>query len=519
MPQRNRVWFTEKPSAAKDLIAGMRLAYGCVPTNSATSSRDGFFQLSNGDVVVPLRGHIVSTVKPGAYLSDEMAAIEAARDYAKYRQFLPLIPDKLITTPRVDEDEGKGQKGQKKGRGSAPFLPYRAAKQILKNPSVLRDSLIINAGDTDREGQLIVDEMLQEFGIDPGHPNIQRVELVSNRAEDIAKTLTGGTFEHNGSEKWSRRGEAARTRQYLDFVWGMNFSMAFQALIGRANTAIGRVQTPVLNIVAERDKAIANFVPRDYFVPVITLRDGTIMRWHKREDAAGMPGFDEEGRIIDKAVAVQIARAVMGGLKGSVTQSVAKDHREAPPLMFSLGKLQAHAAREHGMTLEEVEEAAKNLYKDKFISYIGTDCQFLPESMHADARGLMQQLSSLFPGQVQGAHLSIKSKAFNDAKLDEHFAITPMAVPERRPAPEMAVFRTIAKRFICQFYPDHLFRTHALVGSWGKDEFRATAREEIQPGWKQVEADTETSDSRETAYGAGGEVEVDADGQVHRSGG
>ena len=71
-------------------------------------------------------------------------------------------------------------------------------------------------------------------------------------------------------------------------------------------------------------------------------------------------------------------------------------------------------------------EAAQNLYKSKAISYVGTDCRFLPESMHADARKVMGQLAKLFPGQAQGAHMEIKGAAFNDAKLDEHFALVPM---------------------------------------------------------------------------------------------
>ncbi len=211
--------------------------------------------------------------------------------------------------------------------------------------------------------------------------------------------------------------------QYLDWVWGLNPSMAYQALLRKSNVGVGRVQTPVLEMVDARRRAIENFKPTDYFIPVITLRDGTVMRWHKREEAAGTPGFDLEGRIIDEQVAKQIVRAITGGLKGTCVQATAKEHSEKPPLPFSLGALQAEAARQHGMTLDEVTDAAQNLYKSKAISYVGTDCRFLPESMHADARKVMAQLAKLFPGQAQGAHMEIKGAAFNDAKLDEHFAI------------------------------------------------------------------------------------------------
>lgn len=515
------IWITEKPNAAKDLIAGMKLAYGATATNQANWMRDGYFKMSNGDIVLPLRGHVLQSKRPGFYLPAEMAAIESARDFARFREFLPIIPDHLVNEPKPENDDGgKGKGGKKRApsSGGPASLPYRTAKALFKGGAVLRTSYIINAGDIDREGQLIVDELLEDLGISPTDPRVLRLSLVSNRAEDIAEDLKARKFDKNGDEIWQRRAAAARARAFVDWVWGMNLSMTYQAAQRVANVSVGRVQTPVLNIVYQRDEAIRKFVPRDYFVPVITLRDGTEMRWFKRPDAAGTPGFDEEGRIIDKGLAMRIAQAASGGLKGICQKATSTDIREAPPLPFSLGALQAQAAREHGLTLDEVEAAAKALYTAKVISYVGTDCRFLPESMHADARSVMAQLANVLPGQAMGATLSLKSKAFNDKKVDEHFAIIPMAAPGLRAPVEMAVFRTIAKRYICQFYPDHIFRRHSLVGTWANDEFRATAREEVQAGWKAVEQDTETSGARED-NGGGHEVEVDADGVIERDGG
>ena len=162
------------------------------------------------------------------------------------------------------------------------------------------------------------------------------------------------------------------------------------------------------------------------------------------------------------------------------------------------------------MTLDEVTEAAQNLYKSKAISYVGTDCRFLPESMHEDARKVMSQLAKLFPGKAQGAHMEIKGAAFNDSKLDEHFAIVPMGLPSSSANPkEQAVFRTIANRFMAQFYPDYLYRQHSLIGTFGRDEFRATQKQEIRKGWKEVEADAETSGETESGSGGPGEVRAE----------
>jgi len=500
------VWIAEKPSAARDLIAGMKLAYGVRCTNESAAGRDGYFVMDNGHIVLPLAGHLLTTARVSEYLSPEMAKLEEERAFARYKDFLPVLPPKLITHPRTEEEKGgKGKKGKSASAGK-PFGPYLVAKKFLR-----RGVKVMNAGDTDREGQLIVDELLEHFGIDPAGPNVLRVELVSNRAEDIAETLKK-PFDRNGAPKWALRGEAARVRQYLDWVWGLNPSMAYQAILQKTNVGVGRVQTPVLAMVDARRIAIETFKPTDYFIPVITLRDGTVMRWHKREEAAGTPGFDLEGRIVDEEVAKQIVRAITGGLKGTCVQATAKEHSEKPPLPFSLGALQSEAARQHGLTLDEVTVAAQNLYKSKAISYVGTDCRYLPESMHADARKVMSQLAKLFPGQAQGAHMEIKGAAFNDAKLDEHFAIVPMGLPSNSVGRnEQAVFRTIAKRFMAQFYPDYVYKQHSLVGRWGQDEFRASQKQEIRRGWKEVEADGETSGESEAGGAANGEVRGDVE--------
>jgi len=147
-----------------------------------------------------------------------------------------------------------------------------------------------------------VDELLEHFGIDPYGPNVMRFGLASNLPEDIAKAVLAG-LDRNGDARWRRSCEAAATREYLDWAWGINFSMAGQALHKNARIAAGRVQTPVLALVDERCREIENFKPQDYYVPVVVLKDGTTMRWKARVGAQGQPGFDKEGRIVSEALA------------------------------------------------------------------------------------------------------------------------------------------------------------------------------------------------------------------------
>lgn len=479
-----KVWITEKPSAAKDLAEGLCLAF------KAKSERksNGLIELSNGDVVLPLAGHVLSTTRPNTYLSKAHAEIHDTRDYARFREFLPLCPIKLTKEPRHEVDS----RGKDTGK---LFAPYVLAAKVLKNAKQ-----IVNAGDIDREGQLIVDELLLYLGIDPYGPNIMRFGTTSNRREDIADALKL-PLDRNGDDKWRLRCDAAQTRQYLDYTWGMTHSMVAQAIVaqsaqqkpGSAAVSVGRVQTPVLAIVNDRDMQIKNFVPVRYYIPVVTLKDGTKMRWFKREGCEGQPGFDLQGRLIDGAVARQIVARINGGAPWHVSKSESVKRSEKPPLPFSMGTLQATAARELGMTLDEVQDVAKALYgKHKAISYIGTDCKFLPESMHGDAPNILRALGTVFPKAAPGADHAIVSQAFNDAKLDEHYAIVPTGqLPSGASADEMGVFRIISKRFIAQFYPDSVSEVSKIEGISGQDHFQCTESTMLRLGWKEVEGQAE----------------------------
>lgn len=483
------VWIAEKPSAAADLAAGLCLAYG------TKSKRDGaLIRLDSGDVIVPLAGHCMQTVPPAHYLAPEMAELERQRAFDSYGKFMPILPPNLSRVPREDRDP--------KGKSKGLFGPYLTAKKVLKGAK-----LIVNAGDIDREGQLIVDELLEDFGIDPYGPNVKRFGLASNLPEDIAAAVKAG-LGNNGDPDWRLKRLAAETRQRLDWVWGMNLSMVGQACHRNSRVSAGRVQTPVLWMVDERCKAIESFKPTTYFVPVITLADGTKMRWSSREGSQGAPGFDLEGRIVDELLAQQIVASIKAGLAGRCTKAVVTQHSSKPPLPFSLSSLQAQGAKELGLTLEEVGEAAKELYqKHKAISYIGTDCKFLPTSMHAQGPKLLRALSAVFPKHANGANHKLVSPAFNDSKLDEHFAIVPTGeLPHGASQEAMGVFRIVARRFIAQFHPDYVYRQHKVEGLFGQDLFVATARQDVQLGWKEVEGQVD-----EQGAGEGGDAPAERD--------
>lgn len=478
-----KVWITEKPTAAKDLAEGLTLAYGI----KYVREKSGLFVMSDGDIILPLVGHVISTVRPGFYLSEEHAAIENSRDFANYHRFLPILPDSLAKIPRVDID-AKGKTTNK------PFAPYVLAAKTLKSAKE-----IVNAGDIDREGQLIVDELLTHLGIDPcgTKPMVWRFGIASNIASDIAAALKLPR-EKNSDKKWQLLSLAAQSRQYLDYVWGMNMSMIGQVQYNSPRIAIGRVQTPVAEIVNQRNLSIKKFKPVRYFVPVVILKDGSKLRWFKREGAEGAEGFDEQGRIINEDLARQIVARITGGMPGRVSLAKVTEHKEKPPLPFSMGTLASTASRRMGATLKEISTWATSLRAGKTISYIGTDCKFLPTAKHSEAKDVLRTLSSLFPKQAPGADTNIMSAAFNDSKLDEHFAIIPTGIlPVNASTEELALYRIIASRYIAQFYPDAIFRRHKIEATFGGDYFQVSTRQDVRLGWREVEGQGE-DDAKDT---------------------
>lgn len=497
------IWIAEKASAAKDLVAGLSLAFG-----GKASYKSGYYQFPSGDIVLPLRGHVLEAVRPGEYLSEKDAEIERTFKFDEYKSFLPILPGQLKLVPKCDPPPAsKAKKGKGGSRKPGEIIEeYKTAVQVLKSAKGKR---IINAGDIDREGQLIVDELLRHVGIDPYGPNVFRFGIASNLASDIAAAVQL-PLDRNGDERWRRAADAAETRAYLDYVWGMNFSMVGQVRQRKASISAGRVQTPVLSMVVERCKLIENFKPLDYFVPVITLKDGTQMRWKARPGAEGTPGFDLQGRIVSEALAQQIVDRIKRGLPGDVTRADVDEVKEKPPLGYSLSALQSTAARKLECTLEQAGKVIKGLRDNhKAISYIGTDCKYLPESMHAQAPALLRQLAGVAEKAVLGANVSLKSKIFNDAKLDEHYAIIPTGeLPRGASAEEMTVFRLVVNRFIAQFYPDYVYAKHSLEAKFGADQFSASDRQELRQGWREVDGESVA----DADAGGGGQQQRDADG-------
>lgn len=485
-----RLWITEKPDMARSLAAGLELTFGAKVVNASSMREDGCLRMSNGDAVGFFFGHMLELAPPEHYLTEEQNKGNAF-------DYLPLMPHAFEKFPKP-ETEGRGKDARpKKDKAGKPVPSYQLTRMVQLAKQARE---IVNAGDTDREGQLIVDEFLEYAQIDPRGATkpIWRLALQNPKDEEIRALIQKG-LENNSDPKWARRCASASVRERGDWAIGMTASRAYRQVTGFAKMSAGRVTTPTLALVVKREIEIETFKSVQYYVPVITLADGTRMRWMRREGAEGKDGFDEHGRIVSEAVARMICSSVMGRSQGRITLAHAKAHYEPPPLPFDLGSLQSTASRRYGMTLKEVSQAAQRLYEThKMITYIGTDCRFLPTSMLADASETMSSLSRLFGREARGANLELRSKAWNDEKTDEHFAIAPTGRMAQGLTPnEQNVFATVAKRYMAQFYPNHEFARMNLQGVWGQDEFRAAEKEVTRQGWKSCEYDAQEEEMAE----------------------
>ena len=404
-PLIERLWLTEKPDMAKNLVAGLILLYpGTTVANHNSFRTDGCFKLSNGDVVTYLFGHMLELAPPEHYLTE-------TQNNGDVFDYLPFCLDQntIHKIPKPEIDKNGNVRVGNDGK-------HVMSRQLYLLRNMIRNAkTIVNAGDTDREGQLIMDELMLFCGVDPSGNNIKRLSLESPKKEDIAALIEKG-LEANNDEKWRRRFLAALVREICDWNLGMTASRAFQQVTGYRRMSVGRVTTPTLHIVVQRELEIEGFTPTQYYVPHVTLNDGIRLRWHQREGAEGTTGFDKDGRIVSEQLANEIVQRIRGGLAGTVVTAEAKILRENPPLPFDLSSLQSHVARTLRVTLKEAEALIKALYeKHKMISYIGTDCRYLPTSMHADAPKIVAGIAAVSPTAAKGCDFSLKSAAFDDA--------------------------------------------------------------------------------------------------------
>jgi DNA topoisomerase-3 len=458
-----RLFIAEKPSLAR-AIADVLPA----PQRRARTH----IECGAEDVVAWCAGHILQTAPPEAY----------GAEYKTWRlEQLPIAPKEW------------------KLEVSSPEL-WAPIQRLLK-----RATRVVHAGDPDREGQLLVDEVL--FFARYRGP-VDRILIRDLSPEAVRQELRALV----PNERYRPLYESALARQRADWLYGMNMTRLY-TLLGRAAgyqgvLSVGRVQTPLLGLIAARDRAIAEFRSAPYYLvgAEIEAGGGRALRafWVPPPGAH----LDEDGRLLQREVATSVCERVLGQ-EGRVAHGTQNKTTQAPPLPYALADLQVDSGRRLSMSAAAVLDACQSLYETyRAITYPRSDSAYLPEGHRAKAGEVLSAMAKVAPSlgpALSKADLTLRSKAWNDKKITAHHAIIPTASPAAAAASmtgaERAVYELVASRYLAQFYPPHeIFQTRLELEIAG-ERFVATGRQALSPGWKALstglESEAEGPDAEE----------------------
>ena len=436
-----RLFIAEKPNLAKAIANGLgngRTESGCIRCGD--------------DVVTWCFGHMLELAWPQEYKPE----------YAQWRrEHLPIIPSEWKYKVKKD-----------------------SAKQLAVIGSLLREAdSVVNAGDPDREGQLLVDEVLEHFKY---RGPVARIWLPSLDDKSVRIALNG--IKDNAPYAPLR--DAARARSLADWLVGINATRAMTIKGregGRSETlSLGRVQTPTLALVVARDREITNFKPVDYFVLRATLTHAVGEFTATFVPSETQAGLDASGRLVDFTQVAAVLERV-NGVEGLVTESLRENKSKAAPLPHSLSSLQKAASAQLGMSAQKVLDIAQSLYERKLTTYPRTDCRYLPVEQYQEAAAVLAALSSL-PGleQIAGkADASLKSAAWNTGKVTAHHAIAPTGElpPDNLKPEERSLYFMIATAFCLQFHPPMRYEARKIVLNLADTRWEVTGRRMVDAGW------------------------------------
>lgn len=454
-----RLYICEKPSLAKVLASNL----------GKPVKKSEHYEV-NGDYVAWLKGHIIEFIQPDEYKP------EWTRKKCSYA-VLPMFPDKF--------------KNKVKAEFGCPEI-YKGICSLAASSDI-----IVNVGDPDREGQYLVDEVIEKIGWSG-----PTERLLINAYDDATVKKALKAVEDNRSSKNYNMFRSAFCRSVTDWLIGMNGSRKFSLDAGY-NVVVGRVQVPILALVYRRNYEIDNFKPVKYYkVKASNQADlfKFVSEWKPSEDEKSH-GFDSEERLIDRNIALDISAKVTGH-DGSVLKVIREHKKTAQPLPYSLATLQKDACSKLGISLKQLDDALQALYeKHKLLTYPRSDCEYIPESQFSDAADIISVLLGVPDSELsliaKNADSGIKSRAFNTSKTTAHHAIIPTGeTPDWSSLTkiEQGVYCIAAKRYLLQFYPVYEYDFTKFVINCENEQFEATGSVVTELGWKKALGKEEVQD-------------------------
>ena len=444
-----RLFIAEKPSVGRELSQ--------VLPNSQNAKRHDGYIVQGDDVITWAFGHMLEQVEPGDY--DEKY---------KFWRFdsLPILPTSWNLKIK-----------------SSSAKQFKVISGLIKKATT-----IVNAGDPDREGQLLIDEMLDYLG------NTKPVERILLNALD-EKSIRYALEHMQDNRKYQPLKDSALARSRADWLMGMNLSRAYtleQQHMGKKVTfPIGRVKTPTLALVVHRERELQNFVPVEYYVLQVQYGHDKGDFWATWKPKDTQQGLDPDGHMLDQTILNDLRDRLMQAPEGTISLVEKKKKKEGQRLPFSLSSLQIVAGKLYNYTPQEVLDIAQKLYEKKYTSYPRSDCEYLPVNQHLDGKAILSNLVNMEHKELarwaKEANPTIKSRAWNDSKVTAHHAIIPTTV--RCPLHtlskgEQNIYFLIAQAYIAQFYPEHVYEHTRIEVTHQEELFTTTGRVVIDMGWK-----------------------------------
>ena len=362
-----------------------------------------------------------------------------------------------------------------------PMIPPKFGIKIIDQASIKRQmetiamligrcDEVINCGDAGQEGEVIQRWVMQKAGCDKP---VKRLWVSSLTDEAVRE----GFAHLRESSELDPLYTAGLCRAIGDWILGINATRLYTLKYGasRQVLSIGRVQTPTLALVVNRQHEIEHFVPKDTWELKTLYRDVLFTSLLKPFET------EESGQSILREVAEYPLE---------ITDVTRKTGREAPPRLFDLTSLQVECNRKYGMSADQTLKTIQTLYEKKLTTYPRVDTTYLTDDMYPKCKGILDSLrpyASLME-PIRGERLRKSKKVFDNSKVTDHHAIIPTGqpVPTGLSIDEKHVFHTIALRFISVFFPDCLFEQTQVKAHAGKTQFKASGKVITDPGWKRV---------------------------------
>jgi DNA topoisomerase-3 len=436
----------EKPSVASDLARAL----------GGFKKVEDHFE-NDRYIISSALGHLVELCLP-----NELDVKRGKWSFAN----LPIIPNEFELKP-IEKTKAR----------------FNLLKRLMKRQDV---DLLINACDAGREGELIFRYLLKLSGV---KKPVQRLWLQSMTAESIRSA-----FDHlRSDEEMIPLAQAAVCRSESDWLVGINGTRAMTAFNNKTGgfqlTPVGRVQTPTLAILTEREEKIHHFKPRTYFEVFadFEVKAGQYRgRWFKEDFSKDGDEDARAERIWEKENADVIKERCLGGT--GVANEERKPTTQAPPLLYDLTSLQRDA-NARGFSAKRTLQIAQQLYeRHKVITYPRTDSRYLPEDYLATVKSTLGRIDNLHAHKALESNWVKPSKRiFNNAKISDHFAIVPTGTaPHGLDEVQQKVYDMIVRRFISVFFPAAQFEVTTRITRVDKDAFKTEGKIIKDPGWLAV---------------------------------